>query len=71
MSYFHHTFRLLRRKEVKTNNNYCQTGRESHRKDNVSEKKSNGLLRHQSGHCNMQGPKDLVPGGIIFTFVRI
>jgi ABC-type antimicrobial peptide transport system ATPase subunit len=34
----HHAFRLLRRKEVKTNNNHCQTGRESNRIDNMAEK---------------------------------
>jgi len=38
VSSFHHDFRLLRRKEVKTNNNYCQTGRGSNRIDNVAGK---------------------------------
>jgi uncharacterized protein (UPF0276 family) len=38
VSFFYHAFRLLRRKEVKTKNNYCQTGRESNRLDNMAEK---------------------------------
>jgi hypothetical protein len=38
MSYFYHAFRLLRRKEVKTNSNYRRTSRESSGIDNMAEK---------------------------------
>ena len=37
VSSLHHAFRLLRRKEVKTKNNYCQTGREPNRLVNMAE----------------------------------
>jgi hypothetical protein len=71
VSSFHHAFRLWRRKDVKTNNNYCQNGRGSNRIDKVAEKVPTHYYGISLVIATCRALMIIVTGGIMFSFVRI